>query len=548
MMRKSISVLVVLLFLFGVFGRAQDTTKRKTINITSTFKPVLRDAVKINFNAAPPVLDTTKPHLTYNIPSQFLFLSYQPAALKPVALPGDSVISWVNHNYIKVGIGNVHQPFVKAGFSFGDGTTTFFNAFADEYTAKGSLPYQKNDLTAVGLAGTIKTKNNLEWDGRLGFRSDGYYLYGYRPDTLKFDKSDLQQRFQTFSGKLGLRNSIPTEFGLTYNPSLTVSVFSDNHSPKATETNTVLRLPLQKSIGKTFAFNLGFTADLTHYSLNNNSVSSVQNNLYYVSPALIYKTPDLTLQAELTPSWDRKAFNLLPNFLADISTKDKRLSFQAGWIGYYDKGSYQRFASINPWLAQPNALLNTRVQELYGGIKGSLSNHVTYSVKAGLAEYWNMPLFVNDSTDGKTFLIRYESNLQAFNMHGEIGYTVGEQFNATAGLTINQYARLQNELKAWGLLPLEFTTAMRWQLLKDLWIKADLWAFQGAPFRAEDGSAHYGGGGFDMDAGIEFRITRQLNLWLQMNNLLNDKYERWNQYQSYGFNILGGIVFSFAQK
>src|SRR6516225_3954670 len=202
MMRKSISVLVVLLFLFGVFGRAQDTTKRKTINITSTFKPVLRDAVKINFNAAPPVLDTTKPHLTYNIPSQFLFLSYQPAALKPVALPGDSVISWVNHNYIKVGIGNVHQPFVKAGFSFGDGTTTFFNAFADEYTAKGSLPYQKNDLTAVGLAGTIKTKNNLEWDGRLGFRSDGYYLYGYRPDTLKFDKSDLQQRFQTFSGKL----------------------------------------------------------------------------------------------------------------------------------------------------------------------------------------------------------------------------------------------------------------------------------------------------------------------------------------------------------
>jgi hypothetical protein len=548
MMRKSIYIALIPVLLLGYFSHAQDTTKRKTINITSTFKPVLRDAVKINFNAATPSLDTSRPTLSYSIPSQYLFLTYQPAALKPIALPGDSLISWQNDNYIKVGIGNIHQPYVKAGFSFGDGKTTFFNAFADEYTSKGNLSFQKNDLTAVGLSGTVKTKNNLEWDGKLGFKSEGYYLYGFQPDTLKFDKSDLQQRFQTVNGRLSLRNSIPTEFGLTYNPNLSVSVFNDNHSPKATETNSVLNLPLQKAIGKDFAFNLGFTADLTHYSLDNNSITSIQNNLYYVSPALIYKSSNLSLQAELTPSWDQKAFNLLPNLLADVSTNDKRLSFQAGWIGYYDKGSYQRFASINPWLAQPGILLNTRVQELYAGIKGSLNNHVTYAVKAGAAEYWNIPLFINDSTDGKTFVIRYESNLQAFNMHGEIGYTQGEQFSVTAGLTINQYIKLKDELKAWGLLPLEFTTALRWQLLKDLWVKGDLWAFQGAAFRAEDGSAHYGTGGFDLNAGIEFRITRQLNLWLQMNNILNDKYERWNQYQSYGFSILGGIVFSFATK
>ena len=50
-------------------------------------------------------------------------------------------------------------------------------------------------------------------------------------------------------------------------------------------------------------------------------------------------------------------------------------------------------------------------------------------------------------------------------------------------------------------------------------------------------------GGFDINAGVEFRIARQLNLWLQMNNLFNDKYQRWNQYSVYGFNILGGVIF-----
>jgi hypothetical protein len=547
-MVRTVFLSMMLAVLCGSVVLAQDTTKRKMINITSTFKPALKESVKINFSAVPPASDTAKPRLVYHIPSQYLFLSYQPTAMKPLALVNDSTVSWQNDDYIKIGFGNVHQPYLKAGFSFGDGKSTFFNVFGDLYTAKGTLPYQKNDMEAVGLAGTVKTKKNLEWDGKLGFRGDGYYLYGYQPDTLKFNKSDLQQRFQTFEGKLGLRNMIPTEFGLTYNPNLAVSVFSDNHNPKATETNSVLNLPLQKSIGSHFAFNLGFTADLTHYSLNNNSVYSAQNNLYYVSPALIYKSENFSLQAEVTPSWDQKAFNLLPNFLADVHTSDQSLSFQAGWIGYYEKGSYERFASINPWLAQPNGLRNTRVQEFFGGIKGSLNNHVTYSAKAGVNQYWNIPLFVNDSLDGKTFVVRYESNLQSFEMHGEIGYNQGEQFSAKAALTINQFLKLQDEAKAWGLIPVEFTTDLRWQVLKDLWLKADLWAFEGAAYRSPDGSAHYGNGGFDLDGGVEFRITRMLNLWFQMNNILNDKYQRWHQYPVYGFNFLGGIIFSFNTK
>jgi hypothetical protein len=30
-----------------------------------------------------------------------------------------------------------------------------------------------------------------------------------------------------------------------------------------------------------------------------------------------------------------------------------------------------------------------------------------------------------------------------------------------------------------------------------------------------------------------------------MNNLLNNTYQRWNQYNVLGFNVLGGVVYSF---
>jgi len=385
----------------------------------------------------------------------------------------------------------------------------------------------------------------MEWTGRFGFSSDGYYLYGYQPDTLKYSKDQLLQRFQTFDGQLGLRNMTWTTYGIGYHPTAHVSVFGDNHSPQATEANTVVDLPLEKKIGDHFLFNLGVTANLTNYRRQN--LPAVENNLYYISPSLLFRNANLYIQAGVNPAWDNKSFTLLPDFMAQVSTNDQRFTFLAGWLGYYDKGSYQRFESINPWLAQPNLLLNTEVIERYAGFKGSLDDHFSYAAKVSLLDYYNMPLFVNDSIDGKTFLIRYEPDLKDIQLHGELSYILGEQFSAIAGLTINQYGNLRNNAAAFGLVPLEFKTALRWEVLNDLWIKSDLLAFSGAPWRGNDAKSYLGDGAFDLNAGIEFRIFRQLNLWLQLNNLFNDKYQRWHQYDSYGFNFLLGVIFSFRE-
>jgi hypothetical protein len=543
-------LLLLLLFSVCCAGsvlEAQDTTKRKTIDITSAFKPVLREAVKINFNAAPPVPDSSHPRLTYNIPSQYMFLSYQPGEMKPVALQRDTLTPWENYNYIKLGVGNVAFPYARLGFSFGDGKSTFVNIFANQLSSSGSLPNQKSSLTDVKVDGTFKTANNLEWNGNVGFKNDEYYMYGF-PDTVKYTSDQLRQTFQTFQGGISLRNTVPTEFGLLYHPNLKFSVFSDNHTPQGMETNSVLNLPLEKMIGKEFAFDLGFTADLTHYNLPVKTTEQ-NNNIYLVTPAFLVKTTNLFLQASVIPSWDRQVFHLLPNFVADISTSDQRFTFQLGWIGYYDKGSYQRFESINPWLAQPDSLLNTRVQERYAGFKGSLDNHFSYAAKVGFLQYDNMALFVNDSINGgKDFQIRYASSMEALQLHGEVSYLQGEQFNVTASLNINQYTDIKGEPKAWGLLPVEFKTALKWEAFKDFWAKLDLYTFEGAQYRAPDGVAFKGPNGADLNAGVEFRVLRQLNLWFQMNNIFNDKYERWHQYPVYGFNVLGGIVFSFGGK
>lgn len=554
MYKKSLLLLFLGLWCAGSLVQAQDTAKRRTIDITSSFKPVLREAVKINFNAAPPAVDTSHPRLSYNIPAQYLFLSYQPSEMKPVALQRDTITPWENYNYIKLGAGNVTFPYARVGFSFGDGKSTFFNIFGNEIGSKGSLPNQKSSSTDVKAVGTMKTANNLEWTGSLGFKSDQYNLYGY-PDSVKYTADQVRQTFQTYEGALSLRNNVPTEFGLLYHPNLKFSVFADNHTPQGSETNTVLNLPLEKMIGKEFAFDLGVTADLTHYNLPQGVITAdsnktAQNNaVYLVTPGFLVKTSNLFLQASVIPSWDNKVFHLLPNFVADISTSDQRFTIQLGWIGYYDKGSYQRFESINPWLAQPGWLLNTRMQEKYAGIKGSLDKHFSYAAKVGFLQYNNMPLFVNDSIKGgKDFQIRYASSMQALQFHAEVNYMLGEQFSVTGSLNIYKFTNIMPEPKAWGLLPSEFKANLKWQAFKGFWAKLDLYTFDGAQYRAPNGVAFKGDKGTDANTGVEFQALKRWNIWFQLNNIFNDKYQRWHQYPVYGTNVLLGIVYSWGGK
>ena len=90
-----------------------DTTKRQTIDITSSYKPVLRNAVKINLSASPLVADSSRPRLAYDIPPQNLFFAYQPVSLKPLGLMQDTGLQLGIRNYAKVGFGNFTKPFAS---------------------------------------------------------------------------------------------------------------------------------------------------------------------------------------------------------------------------------------------------------------------------------------------------------------------------------------------------------------------------------------------------------------------------------------------------
>ncbi|WP_207494111.1 hypothetical protein [Aridibaculum aurantiacum] len=547
MMKQVFSIAILSAFALTATAQRRTTqsfdTTKKTVVITSAYKPEIKPAAKINFSASTPPVDTARTALTYNVPAQNLFFTYQPALLKPLALSIDTAVEWNNESYVKAGFGNFRTPFAQAGISFGDGKSSAMNVHARHISQKGNIPFQQYSHSNVDFLGVFNMQGNNEWRGKVGFDNRTQYLYGFQPDTLPYGKDQLRQRFTTLSGVVGFRNKVANEYGITYDPSLNINLFTDNK--KGNETNFRLNAPVTKTFGRAFGFNLGLTADITTYKTG--SGETIKNNLYFLTPSVLLKTPNLRLNLGFTPAWDNQVFSLLPNFTAEAKLKDERFVLQAGWVGYFEKNDYRTLTRVNPFIHQPHELRNTRIREQYAGFKGSAGSHFTYNGRISTLSFSNAVLYVNDTMDGKTFMPLYESSMKALRIHGEVGYTVQEKFSLLAGTTINQFSGLSDNERAWGLIPLELTGALRWQVLKDVHVKSDFFFWDGARFRTKNNETVKLNPAVDLNAGVEFKVMPKLNLWIQFNNLLNNRYQRWNQYEVLGFNVMGGVVYSFSQ-
>lgn len=539
-------LLLIASCLLSIAGFAQkDTVKKKaTIDITSTYKPVLRNAIKINFSATHLNADTSHPDLTYNIPPQNLFYAYQPVPLKPLALQQDTNLYLGSRNYVKVGYGNFSTPYVNAGFSFGDGKKFLANVYAGYISSKGKMLYQDYSRLNVKATGSYFMPKNEVYAG-VNVKMNENFLYGYDTSVYKYSKKDVRQQFQDISFEGGIRNAVTGEYGINYNPSIEVSNFTNVN--KLTETSIVVNAPLEKQFGEAFAFKVEAKADVTAYATKNLTPDvKLNNNIFQVAPSLIISTPRFSVNAGILPTWDNGNFVWMPNVYAEAQIAENIVAFQAGWIGKYTKNTYRNLSEINPYLKTLSSQLNTKEIEYYGGIKATLGKHFNFNAKAGLVTYTNLPFFINDTaTDNKAFVISNETGVRNLRVHGDISYINQDKFTVTAGLTFNGYAGMKRNAKAWSTIPMEFTSALRWQAFKQVLLKADFYAFGGGHYLVKGNSSKIFSPGSDLSAGIEFKISKMFSAWVDVNNIFNTKYERWHNYPVYGLNLMGGVRVNF---
>ncbi|MDQ6843451.1 MAG: hypothetical protein M3Z92_03730, partial [Bacteroidota bacterium] len=539
---NKIFITSLLCFLICIKVTAQrDTTRRQTIEITSSYKPVLRDPVKINLYASPIAGDTTRPRLAYNIPAQNLFFIYQPVSLKPLALTTDTSLQLGDRNQLKLGFGSFTTPYVSGAFSFGDGKKSLLNVYGDYISSRGNIKNQDFSEINVKGAGSLFTDKN-ETYAFAAFAQHEYYQYGYDHTLLDFDKAALRRSFQDLSAGVGFRNITVNNLNITYNPHLELHEFS--RESKASETTLILTLPAEKKFSESVSFKILATGNFNKFQLKNSS-NHLTNNLFQLAPELVYYSEQFTFHGGATPSWNNNAVTILPNVYGEAQLQHNVLTLQAGWIGRYIANSFRTLSAENPYMQDPTFLNNTKEMQFYGGVKATLDKHFNFNAKAAVITYHDLPLFINDPNDEKSFIVKNESKLDDFQIHGDLNYINQDKFTITAGLDLNTYTGLQDNEKAWHLYPLKLNGSLRWNAFKQVLLKGDLVAFSGAKALLSDGSQKNLKGGTDLSAGAEFKVTPKFSAWLDFNNILNSTYQRWNNYPVYGLQVIGGILIHF---
>ena len=519
---------------------SQDTTKPNVVTITSAFKPSLRSAAKINFTASTPDLDTNRFSLNYSIPAQNLIFSYQPVPIKPLALTSDSDFTWQNHQYIKAGFGNLTTPYFETGLAFGHPASALYTVFGKFVSSKGNEVFQEYANAQLKVSSAFGGITNHDLLASLSYNLSNQNKYGVKANTVH-TKDSLAQNFNTIEADISLHSKTENSYGISYHPQIKASAFFDNN--QANETNIALKAPFTKSFTATTSFVLGINADITSYK---NATTKIDNNIFSIAPSLKMSAVDYKINIGVQPTWDNSVFAFLPNINGEYRLAEA-FALTAGWVGSFQKNTYKTLAAINPFIEQPSSLVNTKVNEIYGGIKGGVGKHFTFNGQVSFLKLTNQALFVNNAVDSKsqTFNILYEPDLKAIRIGGEIGYTDKEKFSLLSSIKYTQFTSQQLYPKAYGFVPLEINASAKYKLLKDVFIKSDLFMFAGNYYRVQTIQTEKTSAAFDLNLGVEFKVLKNLNAYIDFNNLFNNKYQRWNQYNVFGFNVVGGIVYSF---
>lgn len=536
----------ILMMAFAITGFGQrDTSRPVSIDITSAYQPVLRNASKINFSGSQLQLDTQRTVRSYRIPSQSLYYSYQPIPLRPLAMEKDTLLQLGIRHFVKAGFGSQSTPYLNAGLSFGDGKNTLLNVYGDYISSKGSIKNQDYSILNIGGAGSYFLEDHEVYGGiKLSDRT--YHLFGYDHSLYEFAKKDVRQKFQEVDLRGGFRNTKERWGGLRYDPTMRINFFT--LTDKVSETNLALNVPVEKTLYDQWKVSAAAGFDHTRYSTDKQVLPDISftNNLVWLKAAVKYYQPRLMINGGFSPVWSNGKLNWLPEVFFEAQLTERVLMLQGGWIGRMYKNSLRDLSGVNPFVQPLQERFNTRETEFYGGIKATLGSHFNFSGKVSWITYKDFALFLNDTIGVlRSFTAAREEKINNLRVHGNVSYIIGETLNLTGSFTLNAYTGQKTFEKAWNTIPMEIRASGRWWAWKRLMLKTDIFTFAGGKVMAAGVKERSSKGGTDISVGGEFIINNQFSAWLDANNLLSDKYERWPLYPVYGLNVLGGIRINF---
>ena len=535
--------------------QAQSTTT-DSIDVVRDYRPMLADAVKIRRSPDMTNKREYQPKLRYQIIDKKLGITTGTKQLTIQEMMFEGIEDR-RDNYVKIGVGNYGTLLGELYLSNDDYVDTRFGGFVKHLNQKGNLNQQKFSQQEIGVFGR-QLYEPFTISGELGYRRNGTYFFGNPIDTsgIAFNPDPARQVFNDVYLTAELAsNKGHEEDALSY--SIKADGYLYNNSFEAKENSLALSGFVNKAIKH---FNVG-----AHISTDFTTVSDLAykngNHITRIEPYIRFQGAqyNVTLGARFLAEFgDSSRVNIFPSVSAEFALIPDYAYIFGGVDGDVKKTSFRSLTRENPWLKQNIAIQNSLERmNVYGGIKGNVGVTFGYKLKAYYKRVENLPFFMNDPLAPHLFDVIYESGTKESNivgLEGELNVRVSETVALGGTLQLNEY-NLQTFDQAWYLPKLRMTANTRINISDKLYLNGEL-LVHGISYTqlpaSFDAVSTIGPNlkasipAFaDLSAGLEYRATKQLGIYIRGNNLLGKSYERFAYYPRLGFNVIGGVNFSF---
>lgn len=578
-------------------GALPTGTYNENVVVTAPYQPSLVLMEKPVFSPKPVDTILSASRMDYEIISRAFFTTYPIENIKPAKILGEPIPRLWN-NRVKVGFGNHLSPLAELNFGMGRDRKYEVAAYYRHHSAYGKVKgydrfktnHSLNEADVIGRIFSDKFISSLN----VIYSQQTVNCYGYGnwdtvPDLDLGDYKNQSKRwYQNARGILSFTDNARKAEDLRFDATLDYNLNMTNW--RSAENTVIVDGGVSKvvlkdrksvdvlQIGGRLKFEdntyrdgikdgywkpeEGAEGPTNVYVEGNELLNAWHLNF---QPTLYYKYDFVELDAALVfhvfgnSAWgwqvDKASyFQFNPVVDLKLHVIDKVLTFFIGTGGGVERNTLDKISRINPFL-HPTLFSDfefTRDKfNAYAGLRGNFSKSIDYRIKVSAHfmenvlsfDYyryiysWGLHSIYYGYND---FVPIYSGNVFNLKLRGDLNFRFGEKILAHLDATYNHYSeRLYYSPEFMANL------AFKYNIIDGLSVHTDIRAYTNMKALDRVGDEQTIKGCFDWSIGAEYRFIKRMTVFLDLNNLLSQRYYMWYDYPSYRFNFMVGLTVDF---
>lgn len=559
---------------FGAFAQrsSQDTLKSSDVYIVREYQPRISDAFKLSDN--PKVLDTIiniNQEAAYKVKDVQAETEFQTEPIKPAKMKGEP-LNKLYRAYVLAGVGNNLSTCGEFVLNSTRSRKWDYGLKAWQHGSNGNVPergasnFSDNSVDVYGK----KFFYNKILSANLNYGLNTLHYYGFDPALYPafvnenvLDKDNIATSYQNIAPEVNFKTYFKDSSAINSEVNLKFTNYTNRAS--SIENNVRVDANLDRYFEDNFA-ELGLFLDYNQFKFNpsvGGVIPEFANTIFGFKPQITAGQDKwkVTVGIEGNISSDTLTdFYVYPHLYAKYDLVEGLLIPYVGLRGGLERNNYKSLTQANPYLRE-DPLTNNRINriEAYGGVRGQFSSNSSYNITVSHKVVDNMPLFINtpafygNTLVNNQFDVIYD-NGQITQLGAEFGLQRINKFN---GLIRGDYFvyNLENQKAAWNMPDFKVTLSGWYDISDKLVFTADVIAVSARSaftINPTEGTDLGGGvyskqldGLVDLNLGIEYLFTKRFTAFIRSYNLANQNYQFYNEYNTQGLTIIGGVSYSF---